>query len=76
MLLYLVRGAISIATRGLSLGVGLFFCCMAMQAQPRTVSLQECLQSAATQNRTLLNATLQIQMAGEQKREAFTKYFP
>jgi outer membrane protein TolC len=46
------------------------------QAQPRTVSLQECLQSAATQNRTLLNATLQIQMAGEQKREAFTKYFP
>ena len=46
------------------------------QAQPRTVSLQECLQSAATQNRTLQNATLQIQMAGEQKREAFTKYFP
>ena len=76
VLLCLVRGAISIATRGLSLGVGLFFCCMAMQAQPRTVSLQECLQSAATQNRTLLNATLQIQMAGEQKREAFTKYFP
>ena len=63
--------------RGRGLGVGLFFfCCLAMQAQPRTVSLQECLQSAATQNRTLLNATLQIQMAGEQKREAFTKYFP
>ena len=47
-----------------------------MQAQPRTVSLQECLQSAATRNRTLQNATLNIQMAGEQKREAFTKYFP
>ena len=63
--------------RGRGLGVGLFLlCCLAMQAQPRTVSLQECLQSAATQNRTLLNATLQIQMAGEQKREAFTKYFP
>lgn len=53
-----------------------FFYCLAMQAQPRTVSLEECLQSAATHNRTLLNATLQIQMAGEQKREAFTKYFP
>ena len=46
------------------------------QAQPRTVSLQECLHSAATQNRSLLNTTLQIEMAGEQKREAFTKYFP
>lgn len=52
--------------------------CLAVgtNAQVKTVSLQECLQSAATQNRTLLNATLQIQMAGEQKREAFTKYFP
>lgn len=56
--------------------MGLFFCCLAMQAQPRTVSLQECLQSAATRNRTLQNATLNIQMAGEQKKEAFTKYFP
>lgn len=54
----------------------LLFLPLMAQAQPRTVSLQECLQSAATQNRTLLNATLQIQMAGEQKREAFTKYFP
>ncbi|MEE0984957.1 MAG: efflux RND transporter permease subunit, partial [Bacteroidaceae bacterium] len=54
----------------------LLFLPLIAQAQPRTVSLQECLQSAATQNRTLLNATLQIQMAGEQKREAFTKYFP
>ena len=62
--------------RGRGLGVGLFFCCLAMQAQPRTVSLQECLQSAATRNRTLQNATLNIQMAGEQKKEAFTKYFP
>ena len=61
--------------RGGSLLLLLFLPLMA-QAQPRTVSLQECLQSAATQNRTLLNATLQIQMAGEQKREAFTKYFP
>ena len=54
----------------------LLFLPLMAQAQPRTVSLQECLQSAATQNRSLLNTTLQIEMAGEQKREAFTKYFP
>lgn len=64
--------------RGGSAGVLLLllFVPLMAQAQVKTVSLQECLQSAATQNRTLLNATLQIQMAGEQKREAFTKYFP
>ena len=52
--------------------------CLAVgtNAQVKTVSLQECLQSAATRNRTLQNATLNIQMAGEQKKEAFTKYFP
>ena len=53
-----------------------FFCCLAMQAQPRTLSLEECLQNAATRNRTLQNAALEIQKAGEQKKEAFTKYFP
>ena len=63
--------------RGRGLGVGLFFfCCLAMQAQPRTLSLEECLQNAATRNRTLQNAALEIQKAGEQKKEAFTKYFP
>ena len=63
--------------RGRGLGVGLFFfCCLAMQAQPRTLSLEECLQNAATRNRTLQNAALEIQKAGEQKKEAFTKFFP
>ena len=63
--------------RGRGLGVGLFFfCCLAMQAQPRTLSLEECLQNAATRNRTLQNAALEIQKAEEQKKEAFTKYFP
>lgn len=63
--------------RGRGLGVGLFFfCCLAMQAQPRTLSLEECLQNAATRNRTLQNAALEIQKTGEQKKEAFTKYFP
>ena len=46
------------------------------QSQPRTLSLEECLQNAATRNRTLQNAALEIQKAGEQKKGAFTKYFP
>lgn len=50
--------------------------CLGTWAQVRTVTLQECLQSAATRNRTLINATLEIQKAGEQKKEMFTKYFP
>ncbi len=45
-------------------------------AQVRKVTLEECLQGAALQNRTLQNAALSIQMAEEQKKEAFTKYFP
>ncbi len=45
-------------------------------AQIRKVTLEECLQGAALQNRTLQNAALSIQMAEEQKKEAFTKYFP
>lgn len=44
-------------------------------AQPR-LSLEECVESALTHNRTLQNAALDIQMAGEQKKEAFTQYFP
>ena len=61
--------------RGGSILLLLFLPLMA-QAQPRTLSLEECLQNAATRNRTLQNAALEIQKAGEQKKEAFTKYFP
>lgn len=50
--------------------------CLGTWAQVKTLSLQECLQSAATRNRALINATLEIQKAGEQKKEMFTKYFP
>lgn len=39
-------------------------------------TLEECLDSAVAHNRTLQNAALDIRMAGEQKKEAFTKYFP
>lgn len=52
------------------------FLCLGAWSQVKTISLQECLQSADTRNRTLLNAALEIQKAGEQKKEAFTQYFP
>lgn len=45
-------------------------------AQTTVLSLEECLESAEKYNRTLHNAALNIQMAEEQKKEAFTKYFP
>ncbi len=42
----------------------------------RTLSLDECLSLAKENNRTLKNAALDISMAGEQQREAYTNYFP
>ena len=41
-----------------------------------TLTLSECLELAKQHNRTLQNAALEIEMASEQKKEAFTKYFP
>lgn len=40
------------------------------------LSLNECLDLARQNNRTLQNAALEIDMATEQQKEAFTKYFP
>lgn len=54
----------------LMLGLGL-----GTQAQT-TYTLEQCLDSAKTNNRKLQNAALDIQMAKEQKAEAYTKYFP
>ncbi len=45
-------------------------------ATAQTLSLQRCLELARQHNRTLQNAALEIEMAGEQRKEAFTKYFP
>ena len=45
-------------------------------AQSTVLSLQECLESAEKYNCTLQNAAINIRMAEEQKKEAFTKYFP
>ncbi len=41
-----------------------------------TYTLEQCLDSAKTNNRKLQNAALDIQVAKEQKAEAYTKYFP
>ncbi len=46
-----------------------------IQAQTR-LTLEQCLEMASQNNRTLQNAALDIEMAKEQKSEAFTKYFP
>lgn len=40
------------------------------------MTLNDCLESALAHNRTLQNAALDIQMAGQQKKEAYTKYYP
>lgn len=42
----------------------------------QTLSLERCLELARQNNRTLQNAALEIDMATEQRKEAFTKYFP
>ena len=40
------------------------------------LTLPQCLDLARQHNRTLQNAALEIEMATEQRKEAFTKYFP
>ena len=42
----------------------------------RVFSLSQCLELAKQNNRTLQNAALEIEMAKEQRKEVFTKYFP
>ena len=42
----------------------------------RVLSLQECQKLARQRNRTLQNAALELQKSTEQRKEAFTKYFP
>ncbi len=40
------------------------------------LSLDECLDEAVAHNRSLQNAALDVEAAGQQRKEAFTKYFP
>lgn len=48
---------------------------ISMQAQQK-LTLDQCLEQALQNNRTLQNAALDIQSATEQKKEAYTHYFP
>ena len=45
-------------------------------AQNKVYSLEECINEAVKNNLALRNADNQIAMSGEQRKEAFTKYFP
>jgi len=49
---------------------------LGLTAQAQTLTLQQCLDAAAKNNRTLQNAALEIEMAREQQSETYTKYFP
>ena len=49
---------------------------LALNCNSQNLTLTQCLEDAKEHNRTLKNAALEIQMAGEQKSEAFTRYFP
>ena len=42
----------------------------------RPFTLQQCIDSARQHNTALQNAALEIEKAGEQRKEAYTKYFP
>ncbi len=46
------------------------------QNEAKTYSLDECLNEAVNNNLILRNADNQIAMSGEQRKEAYTKYFP
>lgn len=50
--------------------------CTSARAQTAPLTLAQCIDSVLAYNATLQNAALEIQMASEQKKEAFTKYFP
>jgi outer membrane protein len=49
--------------------------CLSVSAQT-VYTLDECLSKAERYNRSLQNALIDIDMANEQKKEAFTNYFP
>lgn len=52
-------------------------CVLSASAFAQTkLTLEECLEHARTHNRMLQNAALDIQASSEQRKEAFTNYFP
>lgn len=49
--------------------------CLSVQAQT-TYTLEQCLEEAVANNRKLRNADNQVAMSEQERKEAFTKYFP
>ncbi len=56
--------------------IGLVLMCSVSTNAQIKMTLEQCLDSAARHNRTLQNAALAIEAADEQKKEAFSNYFP
>ena len=66
----IVAGAVSVPTLAQSVSMA------ETQLQSKVYSLDECIAEAVKNNLTLRNADNQIAMSSEQRKEAFTKYFP
>ena len=66
----IVAGAVSMPALGQSVSMA------ETQQQSKVYSLDECIAEAVKNNLTLRNADNQIAMSSEQRKEAFTKYFP
>ena len=66
----IVAGAVSVPTLAQSVSMA------EIQQQSKVYSLDECIVEAVKNNLTLRNADNQIAMSAEQRKEAFTKYFP
>ena len=60
----------------LSLGLLLIAPVFATQSQAQTISLDSCKQLALENNRKIKEAGLQVQASEQQRKEAFTNYFP
>ena len=66
----IVAGAVSVPTLAQNVSMA------ETQLQSKVYSLDECIAEAVKNNLTLRNADNQIAMSSEQRKEAFTKYFP
>ena len=66
----IVAGAVSVPALAQSVSMA------ETQQQSKVYSLDECIAEAVKNNLTLRNADNQIAMSSEQRKEAFTKYFP
>lgn len=54
----------------------MYACLLPVFGQQRAYSLDECIEAALKNNARIKNAENELKMAREDKKEAFTKYFP